>query len=87
MTAATMIGTPAINVPVTNTFTEVTGTTGTKNSLGYTIDFNAVYDGKIIRIDRNTGTVVFRQDINDPRSIKPYRDVSKRLTTAEEGSL
>jgi len=31
--------------------------------------------------------VVFRQDINDPRSIKPYRDVTKRLTTAEEGSL
>lgn len=46
-----------------------------------------LYDGKIIRIDRRTGTVVFRQDINDPRSIKPYRDVSKRLTTAEEGSL
>lgn len=48
---------------------------------------DTLYDGKIIRIDRNTGTVVFRQDINDPRSIKPYRDVSKRLTTAEEGSL
>jgi type IV pilus assembly protein PilP len=48
---------------------------------------DTLYDGKIIRIDRNTGTVVFRQDINDPRSIKPYRNVSKRLTTAEEGSL
>lgn len=48
---------------------------------------DTLYDGKIIRIDRRTGTVVFRQDINDPRSIKPYRDVSKRLTTAEEGSL
>jgi hypothetical protein len=48
---------------------------------------DALYDGKIIRIDRRTGTVVFRQDINDPRSIKPYRDVTKRLTTAEEGSL
>ena len=48
---------------------------------------DALYDGKIIRIDRKTGTVVFRQDINDPRSIKPYRDVSKKLTPAEEGSL
>jgi hypothetical protein len=48
---------------------------------------DALYDGKIIRIDRSTGMVVFRQDINDPRSIKPYRDVTKRLTTAEEGSL
>ena len=48
---------------------------------------DALYDGKIIRIDRRTGTVVFRQDINDPRSIKPYRDVTKKLTPAEEGSL
>jgi Tfp pilus assembly protein PilP len=48
---------------------------------------DTLYDGKIIRIDRKTGTVTFRQDINDPRSIKPYRDVTKRLTTAEEGSL
>ena len=47
-----------------------------------------LYDGKITRIDRKTGSVVFRQDVNDPRSIKPYRDVTKRLTTAtEEGSL
>jgi hypothetical protein len=48
---------------------------------------DVLYDGKIIRIDRRTGTVVFRQDINDPRSIKPYRDVTKKLTPAEEGSL
>jgi hypothetical protein len=48
---------------------------------------DTLYDGKITRIDRRTGIVVFRQDINDPRSIKPYRDVTKRLTTAEEGSL
>lgn len=48
---------------------------------------DSLYDGKIVRIDRSTGTVVFRQDVNDPRSIKPFRDVTKRLTTAEEGSL
>ncbi len=48
---------------------------------------DTLYDGKIVRIERNTGTVAFRQDVNDPRSIKPYRDVTKRLTTAEEGRL
>jgi Tfp pilus assembly protein PilP len=48
---------------------------------------DTLYDGKIIRIDRRTGTVVFRQDVNDPRSIKPYRDVTKRLTTTEEEGL
>jgi len=31
--------------------------------------------------------VMFRQDVNDPRSIKPYRDVSKRLASAEEANL
>jgi type IV pilus assembly protein PilP len=49
---------------------------------------DALYDGKLTKIDRKTGSVVFRQDVNDPRSIKPYRDVTKRLTTAgEEGHL
>lgn len=43
-----------------------------------------LYDGKIILINRQTGQVVFRQEINDPRSIKPYRDVTKRLYSAEE---
>src|SRR5258706_3218724 len=38
---------------------------------------DTLYDGKITKIDRSSGTVMFRQDVNDPRSIKPYRDVSK----------
>ena len=46
---------------------------------------DTLFDGKIIRIDRNSGTVMFRQDVNDPRSIKPFRDVTKRLASAEEG--
>jgi hypothetical protein len=46
---------------------------------------DSLYDGKVTRIDRKTGLVVFRQDVNDPRSIKPYRDVTKKLTT-EEGN-
>ena len=45
---------------------------------------DALYDGKIIRIDRETGTVMFRQDVNDPRSIKPFRDVTKRLASEGE---
>jgi len=45
---------------------------------------DSLYDGKITKIDRSTGTVMFRQDVNDPRSIKPFRDVTKRLASAEE---
>ena len=48
---------------------------------------DTLFDGKIIKIDRSTGTVMFRQDVNDPRSIKPYRDVTKRLASAEEENL
>ncbi len=60
---------------------------GTDNK-GYFLKVgDALYDGKITRIDRRTGTVMFRQDVNDPRSIKPFRDVTKRLTPTEEGSL
>jgi Tfp pilus assembly protein PilP len=46
-----------------------------------------LYDGRIIQIDRHTGQVVFRQEINDPRSIKPYRDITKRLYSAEEEKI
>ena len=38
-----------------------------------------VYDGTVIALDTRLGTVTFRQPIDDPRSIKPYRDVVKRL--------
>jgi Tfp pilus assembly protein PilP len=48
---------------------------------------DSLYDGKITKIDRSSGTVMFRQDVNDPRSIKPYRDVAKRLASAEEANL
>ena len=48
---------------------------------------DTLYDGKITRISRNPGVVMFRQEVNDPRSIKPYRDVTKRLTTAKGGTL
>ena len=48
---------------------------------------DSLFDGKIIKIDRASGVVMFRQDVNDPRSIKPFRDVTKRLASAEEENL
>ena len=43
-----------------------------------------VYDGAIIAIDPVRGAVTFRQEIDDPRRIKPYRDVVRTLETLEE---
>jgi hypothetical protein len=42
-----------------------------------------VYDGTIIAIDSRQGTVTFRQQVDDPRMIKPYRDIVKRLVPLE----
>jgi len=43
-----------------------------------------VYDGSVLTVDPTSGTVTFRQQVDDPRLIKPYRDVVKRLTPQEE---
>jgi len=43
-----------------------------------------IYDGRIISIDPVAGTVTFRQRVDDPRQIKPYRDIVKRLTPLTE---
>lgn len=43
-----------------------------------------VYDGSVIAVDPRAGTVTFRQQVDDPRLIKPYRDVVKKLTPLEE---
>ena len=43
-----------------------------------------VYDGTLIAIDARKGAVTFRQQIDDPRQIKPYRDVIRRLATLDE---
>lgn len=45
-----------------------------------------VYDGTLIAIDASAGTVTFRQQVDDPRLIKPYRDVQKRLVPLDEES-
>lgn len=43
-----------------------------------------VYDGSVIAIDPSAGSVTFRQQVDDPRLIKPYRDVVKRLVPPGE---
>jgi len=62
---------------------------------GYTVRVgDVVYDGRVIAIDPERGEVIFRQQVDDPRRIKPYRDVTKRLRptkgdgemTEEEGA-
>ncbi len=45
-----------------------------------------VYDGTMIAIDARKGAVTFRQQVDDPRVIKPYRDLVKRLVPLEEES-
>ncbi len=45
---------------------------------------DTVYDGSVIGIDPRTNTVTFRQRVDDPRVIKPYRDVVKSLAPQEE---
>jgi len=43
-----------------------------------------VNDGSTIAIEPVEGTVTFRQQVDDPRLIKPYRDVVKRLVPQGE---
>ena len=43
-----------------------------------------VYDGTVLSVDPSAGTVTFRQQVDDPRLIKPYRDVVKRLVPEGE---
>ena len=43
-----------------------------------------VYDGTLIAVDPAGGSATFRQQVDDPRLIKPYRDVVKRMVPQEE---
>jgi hypothetical protein len=57
---------------------------GTDNK-GYFLHVgDEVYDGSVITVDPAAGTVTFRQQVDDPRLIKPYRDVVKRLVPQGE---
>ena len=42
-----------------------------------------VYDATVIAIDLLSGSVTFRQQVDDPRQIKPYRDVVRKLVPLE----
>lgn len=44
-----------------------------------------LYDGEVLKIDASRGIVTFRQRVNDPTRIKPYRDIEKTLSTREGG--
>jgi hypothetical protein len=46
-----------------------------------------LYDGEVLSVDGNTGTVVFRQKVNDPTRIKPYRDIEKKMNVSREGGV
>ena len=45
-----------------------------------------VFDGTVFAVDPRKGTISFRQQVDDPRLIKPYRDVVKRLVPLEGSS-
>lgn len=61
--------------------------TGTDNK-GYFLRVgDEVYDGTLIAVDPKQGNATFRQQVDDPRLIKPYRDVVKRLVPPEEGKV
>ena len=46
-----------------------------------------LYDGEVLTVNHVAGTVVFRQKVNDPTRIKPYRDIEKKLSMTGEGGL
>jgi len=43
-----------------------------------------LYDGTVVDIDRAAGRVIFRQKVDDPREIKPYRKIIKKLYSSTE---
>ena len=45
---------------------------------------DTVYDGTVLAVDTRLGTMTFRQQVDDPRLIKPYRDVVKRLVPLDD---
>jgi hypothetical protein len=45
-----------------------------------------VYKATMISIDPKSGSVTFREQVDDPRQIKPYRDVIRKLVPLDEES-
>jgi hypothetical protein len=59
---------------------QVTGSDGK----GYVLHVgDQVYNATVIAIDAERGTVTFRESVDDPRLIKPYRDRLLRLESPE----
>ena len=53
------------------------------DGLGYSLQEGSdLYDGKVLRIQEEEGLVIFRQEVNDPNRIKPYRDIERRIESA-----
>ena len=53
------------------------------DGLGYSLQEGSdLYDGRVLRIQEEEGLVIFRQDVNDPNRIKPYRDIERRIESA-----
>jgi hypothetical protein len=50
---------------------------GTDNKSYLLRSGDQLFDGEILRIGPNE--VVFRQNLNDPQSVKPFRDITKQL--------
>jgi Tfp pilus assembly protein PilP len=48
---------------------------------------DSVFDGNVIAVDPRLGTVTFRQQVDDPRLIKPYRDIVKRLVPLDDEEI
>ena len=50
---------------------------GTDNKSHLLRSGDQLYDGEVLRIGPNE--VIFRQNLNDPQSVKPFRDITKQL--------
>jgi hypothetical protein len=54
------------------------------DSKGYFLKVgHRIYKATLIAINLEDGTVTFRQEVDDPRQIKPYRDVVRKLVPLE----
>ena len=45
-----------------------------------------IYKATVIAVDTRKSSITFRQEVDDPRLIKPFRDVVLRLIPLEESA-
>ncbi len=58
--------------------------TGSDNKGYFLRPGDRIYKATMIAIDVQAGSVTFREQVDDPRQIKPYRDVLRKLVPNEE---